>query len=36
LDGPRIDPAFANAQVAENSHLTVWNPRFLHRQTHPA
>jgi uncharacterized membrane protein YdjX (TVP38/TMEM64 family) len=29
-DRPRIDPAFTNATVAENCHLTVWNPRLLH------
>jgi hypothetical protein len=29
-DGSRIDPAFANATVAESCHLTVWNPRLLH------
>jgi hypothetical protein len=29
-DGSRIDPAFANATVAEICHLTVWNPRLLH------
>jgi hypothetical protein len=29
-DGPRIDPAFTNATVAESCHLTVWNPRLLH------
>jgi hypothetical protein len=28
-DGPRIDPDFANATVAENCHLTIWNPRLL-------
>jgi hypothetical protein len=28
-DGPRIDPAFTNATVAESCHLTVWNPRLL-------
>jgi hypothetical protein len=28
-DGQRIDPAFANATVAENCHLTIWNPRLL-------